>query len=318
MEDREGDVWSEWLLHRKHADDPQWERAVQQNFERYADRVIENARLSPGMQLLDVGTGDGVVGFRAIHRFGSTLRVQMTDISERMLRHAEQRAVELGIRGQCTFLQCEADRLEGIADGTVDVVTTRAVLAYVADKGAALREFLRVLRPGGRISLAEPIFQDDAFAARALKKLLESRPAGTLDRFMPLLHRWKSAQFPDTEEKIRSSPIANYSERDLIRLAQAAGFEELHLELHIDVIPSPIPNWQAFLKSSPHPLAPPLSLILAEQFSAEERQLFESTMRPMVENPRTVTTDRMAYLVARKPAGQPLEAMAAASVKRLD
>ena len=318
MEDRESDVWSEWLLHRKHADDPQWERAVQQNFERYADRVLENAHLSPGMQLLDVGTGDGVVGFRAIHRVGSTLRVQMTDISERMLRHAEQRAVELGIRGQCAFIRCGADRLEGIADGTVDVVTTRAVLAYVADKEAALREFLRVLRPGGRVSLAEPIFQDDAFAARALKKLLESRPAGTLDRFMPLLHRWKSAQFPDTDEKIRSSPIANYSERDLIRLAQAAGFEKLHMELHIDIIPSPIPNWQAFLESSPHPLAPPLSLILAEQFSAEERQLFESTMRPVVENPRTVTTDRMAYLVARKPAGQPLEAMAAAPVKRLD
>lgn len=271
------------------------------SMERYADRVLDHARLSPRMLLVDVGTGDGLVAFRAIGRIGTTLRVQMTDISERMLRHAEQRALELGVRRQCTFLHCGADRLEGIADETADVVTTRAVLAYVSDKKRALREFLRVLKPGGRISLAEPIFQDDAFSTRALKSLLERRPAEALHPLMPLLHRWKTAQFPDTEEKIRKSPIANYSERDLIRIAQAVGFGELHLELHIDVIRSPIPSWEAFLKSSPHPLAPPLSLILAEQFSAEERQLFEAIMRPVVEDPRTVATDRIAYLTARKP-----------------
>lgn len=295
------DIWSEWLLHRRHADDPQWEPAVQQSVERYADRVLDNARLAPGMQLLDVGTGDGLVGLRAIARIGITLQVQMTDHSERMLRHAEQRAIDLGVRRQCIFLHCEADRLDGIGDETIDVVTTRAVLAYIADKKRALREFLRVLKPGGRISLCEPVFQDDAFSTLALKKLLESRPTEALHPFMPLLHRWKAAQYPDTAEKIQKSPIANYSERDLIRVAQGAGFEELHLELHIDMIPSPIPNWQAFLDSSPHPLAPPLSVILAEQFSVEERQMFESLMRPLVENPRSLATDRAAYLTARKP-----------------
>jgi arsenite methyltransferase len=297
----EDDPWSEWLLHRRHADDPQLEKAVQQSMERYADQVLDHARLSPRMRLVDVGTGDGLVAFRAIRRIGVTLRVLMTDVSERMLWHVEQRALELGVRRQCTFLHCGADRLDGIADETADVVTTRAALAYVSDKKRALREFLRVLKPGGRISLAEPIFQDDALSTRALKRLLDSRPAEALHPFMPLLHRWKMAQFPDTEEKIRNSHIANYSERDLIRIAQGVGFDELHLELHIDVLPSLIPNWEAFLKSSPHPLAPPLRWILAEQFSAAERQLFEAIMRPVVEDPRTVATDRIAYLTAGKP-----------------
>jgi hypothetical protein len=67
------------------------------------------------------------------------------------------------------------------------------------------------------------------------------------------------------------------------------------------VIPSIVPNWQAFLESSPHPLAPPLSLILAEQFTAEERELFEAVMRPVVEDPHAVVTERIAYLTARKP-----------------
>lgn len=253
------------------------------------------------MVLADIGTGDGLVAFRAIERIGATLRVQMTDVSEPLLRHAEQLALERGVRGQCTFLRGSADKLEGIDAGTVDVVTTRAVLAYVADRAGALREFLRVLKPGGRISLAEPVLQDDALMTRALKNLIEKRRPESLPRFMPLLHRWKAAQYPDTEEKMRSTTITNYSERDLIRLAGTSGFDELHLELHIDVIPTIIPSWQAFLDSSPHPLAPPLSRILAEQFSAEERVLFESVMRPEVENRSTLVTERVAYLSARKP-----------------
>jgi len=297
-------MWSEWLLHRRHADDPRWRPVVLQSVERYVDRVLDNASLGPGMQLLDVGSGEGLVGFRAIARVGVTLQVQMTDVSGRLLRHAEQRAAELGVRGQCEFFQCAADELQCIGDDSIDVVTTRAVLAYVADKRRALGEFLRVLKPGGRISLCEPVFQDDALSTLALKALLDSRPAAGLHPFMPLLHRWKAAQYPDTAEKMGKSPICSYSERDLVRLAQAAGFEELHLELHIDVAPTPIPDWQAFLNSSPHPLAPPLSAILAEQFSEEERRLFEGVMRPVVENPRSLVTDRAAYLTARKPSPQ--------------
>jgi arsenite methyltransferase len=41
-------------------------------------RSVDHARLSPRMQLVDVGTGDGPVAFRAIGRIGATLRVQMT------------------------------------------------------------------------------------------------------------------------------------------------------------------------------------------------------------------------------------------------
>ena len=116
-----------------------------------------------------------------------------------------------------------------------------------------------------------------------------------------LLHRWKAAQYPDTEEKILASPIANYSERDMIRFAQVAGFTELHLELHIDIQPSIVHSWDVFIGSSPHPLAPPLNVIMAEQFTLEERELFERSMRPVIEDPKAVSTDRMLYLTARKP-----------------
>ncbi len=303
--DRRSDLWSDWLLHRRHADDPGYDRVVRSAIERYADRVLDGARLAPGCSLADIGAGEGIVAFRAIERIGASLRVLLTDVSQPMLRHAEALSIERGVHAQCTFVQCAADELKQIADASVDVVTTRAVLAYVADKAAALREFHRILKPGGRLSIAEPVFQDDAFAARALRTLIETRPAGSVNRFMPLLHRWKAAQYPDTEEKIQHSPIANYSERDLVRFAQGAGFGEIHMELHIDIVPSIVTSWDVFLRSSPHPLAPTLSVIMAQQFTAEERQFFEQVFRPVVEDPKSVTADRIVYLTATRPLEAP-------------
>jgi arsenite methyltransferase len=296
----ESDVWSEWLLHRRHADDPAYCRVVQAVVQGYADRVLEGGQLAADMTLVDVGAGEGLVAFRAIERIGPSLRVILTDLSAPMLRFAESTALERNVRAQCTFLECPADNLAGIADASVDVVATRAVLAYVADKAAALGEFFRILKPGGRLSIAEPILQDEAFYARALRRRIEdqSRP---VDRFLTLLHRWKAAQFPDTEEAGAKSPIVNYSERDLLNLVRGAGFAEIHLQLHIDVAPSLITSWDVFLGSSPHPWAPALKQILAQQFTFEERQFFEQMVRPTVESGKNVTTDRAMYLQAQRP-----------------
>ncbi|HEY3849814.1 MAG TPA: class I SAM-dependent methyltransferase [Steroidobacteraceae bacterium] len=262
--------------------------------------MLDGAQLANGMTLVDVGAGEGLVAFRAIDRIGPSLRVTLTDVSAPMLQFAESVAVQRNVRSQCTFLECKADNLERIADASVDVVVTRAVLAYVADKSGALGEFFRILKPGGRLSIAEPILQDEAFYVRALRKRVEdqSRP---VDRYLVLLHRWKAAQFPDTEEACAKSPIANYSERDLLNMARTAGFQQLHLQLHIDVAPSLITSWDVFLGSSPHPWAPCGNQILAEQFTPEERQLFEQLVRPTVESGTNITTERSAYLQARKP-----------------
>jgi ubiquinone/menaquinone biosynthesis C-methylase UbiE len=294
------DVWSEWLLHHRHADDPEYAQVVQSVVEGYADRVLEGAQLAAGMTLVDVGAGEGLVAFRAIDRIGPSLRVILSDVSAPMLRYAESVARRRDLCRQCTFLQSTAENLGGIADASVDVVTTRAVLAYVADKKAALGEFFRILKPGGRLSIAEPILQDEAFYARALRRRVEDR-SQPADRFLTLLHRWKAAQFPDTEAACAESPIANYSERDLLNWVRGAGFAQIHLQLHIDVTASLITSWDVFLGSSPHPWAPSLRRILEERFTADERQFFEQTVRPTVESGKNVNTDRAMYLQAQRP-----------------
>jgi arsenite methyltransferase len=295
------DEWSEWLLGRRHGGDAAYQRLVLEVVDRIADRVLDGAQLKPGMTLADIGAGDGRIAFRAISRIGDALRVVLTDVSVPLLDHARELADQRGIRGQCTFVEGSAEKLNGLGDATVDVVTTRAVLAYVADKRAALREFQRVLRPGGRISMAEPIFQDEAFEASALRKLVEGQPGHPDMEFLRLLLRLKAAQFPSTEDEIWKSPITNYSERDLIRFVREAGFVDVHLELHIDVLPSLITTWDVYLNTSPHPWAPTIGRVLAEHFSDAERQAFERVLRPVIESKQSTTTDVNAYLTANKP-----------------
>jgi SAM-dependent methyltransferase len=83
--------------------------------------------------------------------------VIFSDISQDWLDHCRKAAEAEGVLERCRFLHAPADQLSAAAAGSVDVVTTRSVLIYVKDKAGAPREFHRVLEPGGRISLFEPI-----------------------------------------------------------------------------------------------------------------------------------------------------------------
>ncbi|MBR1219342.1 methyltransferase domain-containing protein [Bradyrhizobium sp. U87765 SZCCT0131] len=296
------DIWSDWILHRRGGGDPAYDAAVRADMMRFADRALDGAALRPHMTL--VGAGDGLVAFRAIERIGPTLEVILTDISPALLAHAEALAIARGIRGQCRFVTSSANDLAAVADASVDAVITRSVLAYVADKPAALRAFHRILKPGGRLSLAEPAFQDEAFEVVALRDRLEaaSRAGDTPDRILQLMHRWKSAHYPDTLEAMARQPITSYGERDLFRMVGAAGFAHTHLELHLDAGPSSITTWDTFLDVAPHPLAPSPRQVFAERFTAEERTLLERALRPLVETPGLTTTSRMIYVTADKPA----------------
>ena len=244
------------------------------------------------------------MAFRAIERVGSSLRVILTDISLPLLGLAKANAERLGVQNQCTFMACSADQLTAIAAESVDVVASRAALAYVPDKVTALQEFKRVLKPGGRISFAEPVFQDEAFEACVLRSLVETERSQGRDSLRPLLHRWKAAMFPDTPEAVSTNFLTNFSERSLFELVRTSGFSPIHLELHIDLAPAPVSSWQVFLDSSPHPLAPTLGTILTQQFDARERQIFEAALRPLVESGRATTLGRIAYLSATKLSGE--------------
>jgi len=294
------DIWADWLLHGRHGGDRNHEATIREAIFRYRDRVLDGAALTPGIVLIDVGAGDGLIAFGAFDRVGASLQVTFVDISQPLLDLVEETAATRGVREQCRFLLASAESLTGIADGSADVLTTRAVLAYVADKAAATREFHRVLKSGGRLSMAEPILQDSALLLAALTNVLAEQKPNSATAISRLVQRCRAAQLPSTKADILRNPITNFTERDLLILLQKAGFNEVHLELRIDIqkaVPMP---WNTYLAIAPRPGAPPLRDILRTSFSESERQSYENTFRPVVESGEFLDHNSVAYLTAVK------------------
>ncbi len=151
------DRWAQWLLQRRHGGDPATLAAMVDDLYRFRDTVLGHAAVTAGEVLLDVGAGDGLIAFGALPLVGEQGTVIFSDISQDLLDRGQALADEVGASDRCRFLRASADNLSAVGDATVDVVTIRSVLIYVPAKQQAVQEFYRVLAPGGRLSIFEPI-----------------------------------------------------------------------------------------------------------------------------------------------------------------
>ena len=115
---------------------------------------VRYAFLQPGEVVLDVGSGGGIDTILAAKRVGPTGRAIGLDIVEAMLDRARANAAEAGVDDRTEFLNGEMEQIP-LPDASVDVVVSNGVLNLSARKSRALAEIFRVLKQGGRISLAD-------------------------------------------------------------------------------------------------------------------------------------------------------------------
>jgi demethylmenaquinone methyltransferase/2-methoxy-6-polyprenyl-1,4-benzoquinol methylase len=121
--------------------DPRWRRAL-----------IDAIDPRPGMRILDVATGTGMVA-TALARRGA--HVTAVDQSEDMLAGARRRLTEHPeLQAGITLVRGEAERLP-FADAEFDALTFTYLLRYVDDRAATMGELTRVVKPGGRIGMVE-------------------------------------------------------------------------------------------------------------------------------------------------------------------
>lgn len=190
---------------------------------READRLLDGRRLGT---TLDVGCGTGYLGL-GLAAAGRVGDLHLVDLSPGMLARARDNARSLGL--EVPLVRATAARLP-YPDDAVDAIVTRGVLHHLHDVASALREWRRVVRPGGVVLvLSEPTRLADrvgGWAARAaLAGLRTVRPVARA------LGRPLSARDADAEQTHRFWELAamaanlhTFEARELRRLADAAGY----------------------------------------------------------------------------------------------
>lgn len=138
------------------------------------------ASLRPGETVLDIGSGAGIDVFHAARRVGSAGRVIGLDMTPAMIERA-RRSAEAAALTQVEFRLGQAEAMP-VDDATVDVILSNCVINLAEDKGKVFEEALRVLKPGGRLSIS------DMVTAGPLPMSLRSDPqmwAGCINGALP-------------------------------------------------------------------------------------------------------------------------------------
>jgi demethylmenaquinone methyltransferase/2-methoxy-6-polyprenyl-1,4-benzoquinol methylase len=129
------DRWSSVL---SFGQDPRWRRFL-----------VSRIEAGPDDRVLDVATGTAAVARELVRRTGCS--VVGIDQSPEMLAEARRRVAREGFGGRIELVEGDARRLP-FEDASFDGLTFTYLLRYVDDPPATLREFARVVRPGGTIA----------------------------------------------------------------------------------------------------------------------------------------------------------------------
>jgi SAM-dependent methyltransferase len=116
-------------------------------------------QVHPGETVLDVGCGAGLDCFLAARRVGPAGTVVGVDLTEKMIDKARSHATALGLEN-IVFILGRVESLP-LDDATVDVALANGVFNLCLDKPKALAETYRVLKPGGRLLMADILLEEN-------------------------------------------------------------------------------------------------------------------------------------------------------------
>ena len=282
------DRWAQWVLEGRHGGDESALAETLRFLEPIRDEVLDAAALEPADTALDVGCGDGLIGFGALERLGPAGRVVFSDVSQELLDRC--RAIAAGDE-RCRFVLANATDLAEIEDKSVDAVTVRSVLIYIADRDAAFAEFFRVLRPGGRLSVFEPL---NAFGY-----------PGPADRWGP----WDVSPVRDLADRVKRVFLAihdregnsmhDFNAEDMVAWGEQAGFSTTRVKAHYELMPSEPPeSWDTYERRSANPLVPSLAEAIDSVLDPDEAARFRLHLRTQAEAGNGVERGAHAFLKA--------------------
>jgi SAM-dependent methyltransferase len=146
-----------------------WEKGdftrIAETMRESGDSLVESLGVTEGMDVLDVGSGDGTTAVPDAQRGARVLGV---DISEPLVAAGNARAEALGL-SNLRFQQGDASQLDDIADDSFDLVVSIFGAMFAPRPFDVAKELVRVTRPGGRIVMGNWIPGDPTLVAQILR-----------------------------------------------------------------------------------------------------------------------------------------------------
>ena len=127
-----------------------WSPTLHQWLGKATDKMLELAGISKGHRVLDIAAGAGEQSITTAKKVGAGGYVLATDISSNILEFAKQMAQQAGMNN-IEIKVMDGENLT-VEDETFDAVISRVGLIYFSDQQKALKEMLRVLKPGGKVA----------------------------------------------------------------------------------------------------------------------------------------------------------------------
>jgi len=119
---------------------------------RATERLAELCHISKDSYVLEVGCGVGLTSCHLAARTGC--RILGVDLSEKMVEWSRKRAARKGLEHLVEYRVADAQELP-FEDATFDAMLCESVTAFVPDQARAIREYRRVVKPGGYVGLNE-------------------------------------------------------------------------------------------------------------------------------------------------------------------
>ncbi len=252
----------EWTGHETVAAWRKWHDRIAIFTRGATEAILETAHLRPGLRVLDLASGVGDPALSIAAKVTPSGRVTATDLGSGMISLAEELARKKGLTN-IEFREASAESLP-FADESYDALTCRFGIMFFPDLPRALRECLRVLKPGGRA----------VFVAWGKKE----QPFFTTTAGIILKHVPVPPPPPDPD----GPSIFMFGERDRLRRSlEAAGFRNVHEEARIvngHWAGPPEEYWEQFSEVAA-PFRPLIAQLSPERMTQAKSEIFSGLQK---------------------------------------
>ena len=174
------------------------------------DKLIERSSIKPGMTVVDLGCGSGAFTPFVARAVGEQGKVYAVDIQLAMLRQLERKLAKAENQDITNIELKQASAYDlPFEDGALDLVYMVTVLPEIPDRGRALREIRRVLKPGGILAVTE-FLPDPDYPLRSTTIKLCQREGFVLDDNLGNLWNYTERLKKPSNRRLESEHLGGY------------------------------------------------------------------------------------------------------------